>query len=76
VTQDGRFFVGKSEVVQNTLDGVKAAIAQVAAGDMKQKVIIRADAQSQHQHVILAMDALSQLGFSNLSIATVKPSAP
>ena len=36
---------------------------------------IRADAMSTHQSVVIAMDALGQLGFKRLSIATT-PTQP
>jgi biopolymer transport protein ExbD len=36
-------------------------------------VLIKADALSTHQAVVTAMDVAGQLGFVNISIATVKP---
>jgi biopolymer transport protein ExbD len=40
-------------------------------------VILRADGRTQHQAVVTAMDALGQLGFTRLSIATTPaPPAP
>ncbi len=75
VSEDGRFFVGNSEVLNQGLDTLKAAIEQSANADRKQRVIIRADAKTPHQSVVMAMDAVAQLGFVNLSIATVRAKA-
>jgi biopolymer transport protein ExbD len=75
ISADGRYFVGNSEVVNSGLDTLKTAILQSASEDKKQRVIIRADARTPHQSVVLAMDAVAQLGFVNLSIATVQPQA-
>ncbi len=70
VDVEGRFFVGNAEVPTKDVAAVKAAIAQAAGGDRTQPVVLRADGRSPHQAVITAMDALGQLGFTKLSIAT------
>ena len=75
VSEDGRFFIGNSEVLNQGIDTLKAAIEQSARADRKQRVIIRADAKTPHQSVVMAMDAVAQLGFVNLSIATVRAKA-
>jgi len=75
VSEDGRFFVGNNEVLNQGIDTLKAAIEQSANADRKQRVIIRADAKTPHQSVVMAMDAVAQLGFVNLSIATVRTKA-
>lgn len=72
INAEGRFFVGNSEVINEQLETLKAAIAATAGDKRDQRVVLRADGRTPHQSVITAMDALSQLGFSNLSIATVK----
>lgn len=70
VDRDGHFYVGSDEVAGQGVDAVKAAIARVAGDDRNQTVTIRADALTAHQNVVTAMDALGQLGFTHLSIAT------
>lgn len=76
INAEGRFFVGNSEVINEQLETLKAAIAASAGDKRDQRVVLRADGRTPHQSVITAMDALSQLGFSNLSIATVKRESP
>lgn len=70
VDRDGHFYVGSDEVMGQGVEPLKAAIARVAGDDRNQTVAIRADAMTAHQNVVTAMDALGQLGFTHLSIAT------
>jgi biopolymer transport protein ExbD len=67
---DGKFFVGNNEVLKSDVASLKEAIVRVAGTDRSQSVILRADGRTPHQSVVTAMDALGQLGFSKLSIAT------
>lgn len=72
VSEGGRFFVGNTEVINENIDTLKAAILLAAGNKRDQRVLLRADGRTPHQSVITAMDALGQLGFKNLSIATVR----
>jgi biopolymer transport protein ExbD len=74
IDSEGRFFVGGAEVANATLDSLKTAIAGAAGAERNQRIMLRADGSTPHQSVITAMDAVSQLGFTNLSIATIKRS--
>jgi biopolymer transport protein ExbD len=71
VDMEGKYFVGNSEVLRSDVGSLKDAIARVAGDDRSQHVILRADGRSPHQSVVTAMDALGQLGFQKLSIATM-----
>ncbi len=71
VDAQGRFFVGGGEVLRTDVASLREAISKVAGEDKERPVILRADGKTPHQSVITAMDALGQLGFSRLSIATV-----
>ena len=70
VDRDGHYFVGSDEVLGAGIEPLKQAIARVAGDDRDHPVTIRADAMTAHQNVVMAMDALGQLGFTKLSIAT------
>ncbi len=72
INAEGRYFVGTNEVLNENIETLKTAISQTAGESREQRVILRADARTPHQSVVRAMDALAQLGFVNLSIATVK----
>jgi len=70
IDRDGRFYVGSDAVLGEGIAPLKQALADRAGTDRERPVTIRADAATPHQAVVTAMDALGQLGFSHLSIAT------
>ena len=71
VDMEGKFFVGNAEVPRSDLVSLKSAIAAAAGEDRDRQVILRADGRTPHQAVVTAMEALGQLGFQRLSIATM-----
>lgn len=71
VDREGRFFVGSNEVIDPSLATLKDAIQREAGEDRDRPVTLRADGRTPHQAVVTAMDALGQLGFARLSIATM-----
>ena len=77
VNADGRYFVGDREALRTDVDSLKRTIAEVAGDDRKRIVLLRADARTPHQAVVTALDALGQLGFRHVAIATAPaPAAP
>ena len=75
VDRDGHYYVGTDEVLGQGIEPLKQAIATIAGDDRERQVTIRADAMTPHQNVVTAMDALGQLGFTKLSIATTPAQA-
>jgi biopolymer transport protein ExbD len=75
VDRAGHFYVGSDEVAGTSVDQLKQAIARVAGDERDRQVTIRADAMTSHQSVVTAMDALGQLGFTHLAIATTPDQA-
>lgn len=75
IDAEGRFYIDNNEVLNPGIDTLKAAIQRVAGDDRTRPVILRADASSRHQAVVTAMDALGQLGFDRLSLATTPTKA-
>lgn len=77
INADGRYFVDDREVLRNDLQSLKATLADVAGNDRERSVLLRADGRTPHQAVVTAYDALGQLGFRRVLIATAPmPSAP
>jgi biopolymer transport protein ExbD len=77
VDAQGHYYVGNTEVLRQDVGSLKEALARAAGDDRDQPVILRADGRTPHQAVVTAMDALGQLGFERLSIATTPaPPAP
>jgi biopolymer transport protein ExbD len=75
IDRDGHFFVDNNEVLNPDLDSLKEAISRVAEDDKTRPVMLRADGMTPHQAVVTAMDALGELGFTHLSIATTRAQA-
>ena len=76
VNADGRYFVGDREVLRTGIEAVKQAIAEAAGEDRDQAVMLRADARTPYQAVVTVQDALAQLGFRRIAIATAPEPQP
>ncbi|KAB2897543.1 MAG: biopolymer transporter ExbD [Dokdonella sp.] len=72
IDRDGRYYIDSNEVLNPGLDALKQSIERFAGDNRARPVILRADALTPHQAVVTAMDALAQLGFTHLSIATTQ----
>jgi len=70
VNADGRYFVDDREALRTDVESLKRTIADVAGEERDRPVLLRADARTPHQAVVTALDALGQLGFRQISIAT------
>ena len=70
VDRQGRYFIGNSEVPGSGVDALKQALQREAGNRRDMPVLLRADGMTANQAVVSAMDALGQLGFSRLRIAT------
>jgi biopolymer transport protein ExbD len=71
IDDQGRSFVAGNEVLKPDAAALRRAIEQVAGSARDRPVTLRADARAQTQGLITAMDVLGQLGFQQISIATV-----
>ncbi|HSG65204.1 MAG TPA: biopolymer transporter ExbD [Gammaproteobacteria bacterium] len=76
VTQTGGYLVNGRGLVNNERGTLRAAIERTVGDTRRLPVIIRADALATHQAVVTAMDVAGQLGFVQISIATVTPPEP
>ena len=72
IDAQGRYFIGELQVVNSELKTLKSAISQAVEGRESLTVIIRSDASTPYQAVITALDASSQLGLTQISLATSK----
>jgi biopolymer transport protein ExbD len=70
VNADGRYFIGDREALRTDVESLKRTIVDVAGDDRDRSVLLRADARTPHQAVVTALDALGQLGFRRIAIAT------
>ncbi|KAA2284430.1 ExbD/TolR family protein [Arenimonas fontis] len=76
VDAEGRYFLDQDEVLRRDTASLKEAIARVAGADRQRPVVIRGDARAPVQALVTAMDALGQLGFTRIRIATAPEARP
>lgn len=72
IDRDGRYFINGNEVVNTSEDTLMKALDKALASNRERPVILQADARTEHQAVVTAMDAAAKLGVSQLSIATTQ----
>jgi len=70
IDAQGRYFIGEQQVVNSEVKTLKSAISKAVEGRESITVIIRSDASTPYQAVITALDATSQLGLTQISLAT------
>ena len=70
INAEGRYFVGDREALRTDVESLKQSLRDVAGEDRDRPVLLRADARTPHQAVVIALDALGQLGFRRVAIAT------
>ncbi len=70
IDKEGRYFVNGKGLVNESIDTLKRAIQPILNENKDVSVIISADANTPYQSVVTAMDATSQLGVTNLKMAT------
>ena len=57
-------------MLKNSVADLKEAVIGMAGDRRDQAVVIRGDARAPYQAMITAMDALGQLGFTRIQLAT------
>ncbi len=73
IAQNGTYSVNGRQLINTERETLMRIIADVSDGDTSIPLIITADASTTHQAVVTAMDAVAQLGFTSLNIATREP---
>lgn len=73
IDDQGRVFVDGRSLVNRRVETIMRAIGEAAAGRKDPPIVIKADARTEHQHVVTAMDAARQLGFLRVTFATQLP---
>ena len=74
VDKDGLYTINGVALKTNDKPTIIEALLKITEpGDAKQKIVLLADAKTDYQSVIVALDALSSVGLSNVSMKTVLP---
>lgn len=72
IAADGRMYLNDQQLADDRVETITAAFKQEAGSDRTLPLLLRADRETPHHFVVTAMDVAAQLGFTNLSIATVR----
>lgn len=70
IDAEGHFYVGQEQVTERDVATLRAAIERSAGTQRNLPVVLSADARTPHQSVVTALEALGELGFERVSIAT------
>ena len=70
ISKRGSIAVNQKLIYDADLESLISAITQVSGTKNTVPIVIRADAETPHQSVIMAMDAAGRLGFTKIKIAT------
>ena len=70
IAKNGSYSINGRGLINSQLETLKRAITEISEGDTNLPMVITADAETTHQSVVRVMDAVAQLGFSKLNIAT------
>ena len=75
VSELGGYRVNDRELVNSSRETLQAAVLAVSGKERVDRVVLRADARATHQAVVTAMDVLGKMGFQQIDVATIQPSA-
>ena len=70
IDREARMYLNGVPLLNNKRSTMRVALLEAAGERRDVPLIIRADAATQHQDVVKAMDVAGSLGFTRLSIAT------
>ncbi len=70
ISQKGSIYVNNNELLNSKYSSIAGSLKQILKGDEKPPIVIRADADAAHKHVVTVMDVLADMGFTSVSIAT------
>ncbi len=76
IDAEGRMYLNDQRLIDSEEKTIRAAIQQAAGDNRELPLILRADRETAHHHVVTVMDVAAQLGFLNLSIATDRSDGP
>ena len=74
IRANGNYIINGHAVINQLTETLLRSLEKIAEGNVKQALVITADAKAPHQSVVRAMDVAGQLGFEQLRITTKEPS--
>jgi biopolymer transport protein ExbD len=70
ISQKGAIYLNNNELLNSQYDSIANSLKSLIKTKEKPSVVIRADANAAHKHVVTVMDVLADLEFTSVSIAT------
>lgn len=70
INQSGEYALNDKVLIKQDVDSLKRALKEVSGELTSTPVVITADANATHQSFIIVLDAVAQLGFTEVSITT------
>ena len=69
----GQYYINNQQLLSNSVELLRSAMAREAGGNKERMVVIEADAKTPHEAVVRVMDVAARLGLTHLTFATQKP---
>ena len=70
ISQKGAIYLNNNELLNSQYDSIASGLNRMVQGEQKPPIVIRADADAAHKHVVTVMNVLADMGFASVSIAT------
>jgi biopolymer transport protein ExbD len=70
INAEGNFSINDVSLFDNSREAIAKALKAVAGDNKDPHVIISADANTDYQNIVTAMDTAQQLGYTRLTLAT------
>lgn len=70
INQKGNIYLNSNELVNSQYESIASSLKRMLKDKEMPPVVIRADENAAHKHVVTVMDVLADMGFKSVSIAT------
>jgi len=70
ISKKGAIYLNNNELLNSQYDSIATSLKALVTDEQRPTVVIRADADAAHKHVVTVMDVLADLEFKSVSIAT------
>ena len=70
IDANGQYFIGNKQLLNASVETLRAAMQQGAGGRKDPVIVIQADRKTPHEAVIRVLDVSRRLGFTHITFAT------
>jgi biopolymer transport protein ExbD len=70
ISSTGNFTINQTELLDNSREAITDALKAAVGDQQDPHIIISADANTDYQNIVTAMDTAQALGYSRLTLAT------